>query len=62
MTTPWALRRPRLCEATHTQFWAHQRAWHLIRHGHKIHVCNRIRAFAHPHIGRHICECGVRWR
>ena len=54
------LRRPRLCEHRLTR--GHPaRLWDTVHHGHTVHVCDRTRSFEHEHIGRHVCECGVRW-
>jgi hypothetical protein len=54
------LRRPRVCDARSMRGWL-VRLWDAVRHGHTRHVCSRQRSFEHEHIGRHVCECGVRW-
>lgn len=56
------LRRPRMCEHRLTRPTRAARAWDAITRGHTAHVCDRVRGFAHEHIGRHVCECGVTWR
>lgn len=53
--------RPRLCEHRLTRPSLLHRAWDAITRGHTAHVCDRSRSFSHEHIGRHVCECGVRW-
>lgn len=55
------LRRPRTCEHRLTRPSRLARAWDAVRHHHTRHVCARQRSFEHEHIGRHVCECGVRW-
>lgn len=55
------LRRPRMCDHRHTRPTWLGRVWDLVRRGHTGHVCDRQRSFEHEHIGRHVCECGVRW-
>lgn len=55
------LRRPRLCEHRLTRPSRLARLWDAVRRHHTRHVCTRQRSFEHEHIGRHVCECGVRW-
>lgn len=54
--------RPRVCEESLRRGGRIRQLWDLLVHCHERHLCNRIRSAEHEHIGRHVCECGVKWR